>query len=200
MFQCQLSTELRGQTFLPNIPDFYFHHQNAAAFSAGQNANLTMLRESITYIFTIPPRDCSGTFTTLQYCYQTNITQGRAIYSFNFITRNGLRFTINGNILVVPSVSERDCTTLSADLQLCCETRQLQPSEQISIPPSQFLFGLVSRNMQFLSFVDSATFFHVERAEIGVAVIAQISGGLTISGGGIFTDRSIALFRFLMGM
>lgn len=72
----------------------------------------------------------------------------------------------------------------------------------MQIPSSAFTFGLVSRDMRFLSFVDSATDFRVERIEAGIAIIGLISGGgiiFTVGEGSRFTDRSIVLFRFLMG-
>ena len=205
VFLCQRSAALAGDVYTPNIPDLYFNRENTATFSTSQNANLTTLLESRTYFFTIPrlsaQRNCSGTFTTIQYCYQVNLsTIPSPIFSFYFATREGSSFTVDRSFLVTPSMSK--CTSIAADLLICCETRDLSVREQISIRSSEFTFGLVSRDMQFISFADSATEFNVERAEVGVSIIGLISGGgLTISGGpgSISTDQSIVLFRFLMG-
>ena len=170
LFRCQSSSELRGQVFTPSIPDFYFNHENAAAFSNGGNANLTTLLESSTYIFTIHPQDCCGTFTALQYCYKISSTSTqRTFINFNFVTRIRLRLTFVF-------------------------------SEQISIL-SGFTFALISQGVQLLSFADSATAFQAERIETRTAIIQMGGGSVSFSVGeeDIFTNRSIPLFRFLMG-
>ena len=74
LFQCQHSSYSSGQVYTPNIPDFYFDNEKAAAFSTGSSgANLTTAIAGHTYIFTIPPvsaeRNCTGTVIALQYCH-----------------------------------------------------------------------------------------------------------------------------------
>ena len=206
LFLCEHSTTVAGQVFIPNVPDFYFNHQNAAAFITGQNANLTALSEATTtYIVTIPSvssqqRDCSGNFTSVQYCYQLNTSLAqRALFSLNFFTRNGLRLTIESNFDRVPLITESDCTVVSEDLQVCCETTQLPPRDQVAIPTSEISFGLASRHMQFLAFADSATEYNVERIDAGFTIFGRVRGSISVGEDRRFTNRSIALFRFLKG-
>ena len=92
------------QVYTPNIPDIYFSASNIAPFISGGNLTTHQEVRGTTIIFSIPPRsperNCSGTVTTLQYCYEatTNFlrnSQARNIFNFATLNKNGSRFTVN---------------------------------------------------------------------------------------------------------
>ena len=163
LFQCQHSTDQDGQVFIPNIPDYYFDHSNAAR----ENSLLTQTRPS-NYFFTIPPesaeRNCSGTVVAIQYCHRASqhcINSTQDVFSFHSVTRDDLVFTVTSSFTVRTTPLESKCTQVSSNGQntiyLCCDTSTLSAGNQLSILPGSYTFGvtIVERRVAPYAFKDT---------------------------------------------
>lgn len=203
-FLCQYSMEQSGQVYTPNIPDFYFDHENVtAAFTA---SNLTASRHGFTYIFTLPSRptqrNCSGNVSAIQYCFmvnhsvQQNSTQN--VFSLLSLTRSSFHFTVDNAIMVNSTLLESKCTISqpSATGMLCCDTTVL--TEEFKIPSTDnFAFGVVIVNMKVLPLV----FARKYRAEQFIVALGpnfdSYEGSLNMSNRE--NNESLPLLRFLIG-
>ena len=198
--------------FTPNIPDFYFDHENAGNFrTANPEANLTTLSPYITYIFTIPAvsaeRDCSGAVMAMQFCYEyggNDENLGTVISEFEFLslTRNGLDFTVIDSFTVQTTVSERVCTDdLPEDVQrVCCSYGISEGSPELNIPSSEYIFGLALTGDVFrlLAFNPSASEYNFDQFQ--VAGFSPPPGTTTpLSNGTLETAHSLPLLRFFTG-
>ena len=179
LFQCQHSTHQDGQVFIPNIPDLYF---NAADIK-----NLLMkARNGYTYFFTIPPksaeRNCSGTVVAIQYCYRVHsnrINSAQDVFSFHSVISDGFDFTVNSSFTVTATPhQENECTQVSGNHYLCCDTTTLIMSadNQLSISSESYTFGvtIIDNEVTPYAFKDKTAF---------VAEQFQVSLGTTIPAG-----------------
>ena len=150
LFQCQHSAHQDGQVFIPNIPDLYFDHTNAADMTS----LLMRASNGVTYFFTIPPesaeRNCSGTVVAIQYCYQVHknrIDSAQDVYLFHSVTRDGFVFTVTSSFTVrtTPHL-ESECTQVSRNHYLCCDTTTLSADNQLSISLESYTFGVTIIN------------------------------------------------------
>ena len=205
LFQCQHSTHQDGQVFIPNIPDLYFDHTNAASFIS-QNNLFIQAGNSFTYFFTIPPesteRNCSGTVVAMQYCYQirqTLINSMQDVFSFHLVTRDGFEFTVTSSFTVRTTPhQESECTQVSSsDLYLCCDTTTLSDN-QLRISPERYTFGVTIINAAEVTpfaFRDN-TEFVVEQFRTSLGLTLQnspyaLNSSMVIGG--------LLLMRFLIG-
>ena len=109
-----------GQVFTPNIPDYYFDHQNAAAFRTGSGVNMT---DELARRYFITPSYCGGAVEAIQYCYQTESRRTNEITGLTFalLNRNGLTFTVEQYDEVQISPCSEACTSFE-DFLVCCNT------------------------------------------------------------------------------
>ena len=150
MFECQ-PTSSSDQVFTPNIPDLYFDHTNAAAFRTGDGANLTTVTSTESsrtiFIYTTPPESvCSGTVTTIQYCYHTTINNDRNLLRFLTLSRDGFSFTVNvSNIVLRPVPQDNVCSDYpgSNGHRICCDTTNLTAINRQFRIPSNFTFDVI---------------------------------------------------------
>jgi hypothetical protein len=121
LFQCQQTQS--GQVYFPNIPDFYFNHTNAADFTTGRDANLTIPVEErgTIFIFSIPPesaeRNCSGRITAVEYCYLARRPLGDSftIFTILSLSKNGSQFTVDNRFVIQNRPEENVCTEVPTD-------------------------------------------------------------------------------------
>ena len=200
LFQCQHSTHQDGQVFIPNIPDLYFDHTNAAS----QKNLFIQAGNSFTYFFTIPPesaeRNCSGTVVAIQYCYRVHqnlINSAEDVFSFHSVTRDGLVFTVTSSFTVTTTPLESICTQVSGNHYLCCDTTTLSADNQLSISSESYTFGvtIIDNNVTPYAFRDD-TEFVVEQFQvsIGTTIPAGTSYALTES---IRVIGSLLLMRLI---
>lgn len=199
LFQCQLSTEQSGQVFTPNIPDFYFNHNNIANFSG---SNLTTSRMGFTYIFTIPSmsaqRNCSGTVVAIQYCYQHSnavMGSGRNAFHFLILTRNESQFRVKQNFVITTNT----CTS-GRKKGICCDRIALNVSDQFQINSTVLTFGVVVGDVSLLAFANTATEYNIEQFQVSIGTVgALISNTFNLHGANV-TGQSLLLLRFFIGM
>ena len=203
LFQCQHSTLQDGQVFIPNIPDLYFDHTNAAS----QNNLFIQAGNSFTYFFTIPPesaeRNCSGTVVAMQYCYQIRqilLNSIQDVFSFRLVTRDEFEFTVTSSFTVRTTPhQENECTQVSSSNRyLCCDTTTLSDN-QLSISPERYTFGVTIINAAEVTpfaFRDD-TEFVVEQFQAALGLTLQntpYTFGLST-----MVTRGLLLMRFLIG-
>ena len=189
LFQCQHSTHQDGQVFIPNIPDLYFNHTNAAF----KISELMRSRNGSTYFFTIPPEfecNCSGTVVAIQYCYRAgrnriNNEQESDVFSFHSVTRDGFVFTVTSSFTVRATPQETKCTDVEINGRtryLCCDTTTLSAENQFCISPKNYTFGvtIVNRNVLPIAFKNN-TKFVVEQYQgsLGITLPAGTNYNLT---------------------
>lgn len=109
-----------------------------------------------TSVFTIPEqsadRDCNGTITAIQYCYDArNFRVGRTVNVFNLLllTRNTRRllFDVDSSLSLYTTLREDICTATSSSRSACCDTFEIQSiDEQIQLTSSSLLYAITNRN------------------------------------------------------
>ena len=209
MFLCQHSSDQSGLVYIPNIPDFYFSHENAADFSTGPGANLTTPNEQrgTVFIFSIPPksseRNCSGTVVSLQYCYNTTqIGEKKNYFNFLLLDRTGSsEFTVTNRVRGIATPQQSNCTGNMPGI--CCSTTTLDMDMQFQITSSTFWFGvtvLTNGARRPLAFANSNTEYRVEQYQ--ERPITGNSGPLQNAMFSVSSllNRPLLLFRFLIGM
>ena len=192
MFQCQASPEQPGQALIPNIPDFYFDSENAAAFSSDPEGNLTLATQYRTYIYTIPPDSHSRCgehrAVGIQYCYrETNYgvhtASERRVLELLQLSRNGSDFVVERTAQVLSDSDSTFCSPLQYPWpdwfeQVCCGTSMLNSSDSFRISPSGQAFGITTRTFQPLSFTLSATQYNVEHLQVYLSTPFPTPSGL----------------------
>ncbi len=147
VFQCQSSSDQSGLVYIPNIPDFYFNHTNAADLrtSGGSlvDSPTRVKGERATHIFTIPPesasRNCSGSLVSIQYCYRArdqDINVEQTIFDLtSLISLNQCGLFEVKNITTISSTPRNSiCTDVSGKIQqICCD---ITPLSGLHIPSS----------------------------------------------------------------
>ena len=137
------TTASNGRVFMitPNIPNFYFNHENAASY-VGVNLTKQGGKERTTFVYTTPtdPQSCSGTVVGLQYCYQArddDIGRNRSIFEFLRLSRNELQFTINARIIVRATPKGNICSVHPTNngQRICCEETTFAISDQFIFHP-----------------------------------------------------------------
>lgn len=200
LLQCQHN----GQINAPNIPDFYFNHENAAA---GVGDNLTISTQGVTHIFTLPllllRPSCNTTLIALEFCYRAgrqdeNIT--RSAFNFLSLTRNGQIFTVQKRFRARFSPS-RNCTSLasSSDEQICCDRTILNKNQKFQIDLRDYI-GVVIRYFRLLEFSSQAGDYLIQQFQntsFGSRGPA-ISSNFTLDQGSL-ANRSLLLLRLLIG-
>ena len=211
LFQCQPSSDVSGQVYTPNIPDFYFNDENAADFRSGDEENLITLRNRLTYIFTIPAesseRNCTGNVVAIQYCYETrnNRIGSNEINVFNFLhmNRSGLAFTITGSFTERTSPQESFCTDPEGGIQqICCDTATLDMMDQFLLPTTNYTFAVtvINNDARPLAFAASTTEYGYEQLQEDLRSSApQPADIITLGQNDVVTDESLLLLRFILG-
>ncbi len=168
MFQCQPSSQQSGQVYIPNIPDFYFDHEQAAALSNG--VNLTAAIKGRTYIFTISPEsNCTGNVVAIQYCHRANSTlvdnRNRDIFTFLLLSDDGTRFEVEDEFLLQYSIAASVCAdTADPSWKVCCN-RDILGIQEIFLS-SSFTFGVAIRNnVELLTFSNSSTEYRISQLQ-----------------------------------
>ena len=189
----------------PNIPDFYFNHENAADFRTGGGANLTTAVNRRTYIFTIPPesseRNCSGSVVAIQYCYQArerDINDNETIYSFLHLNRSGFDFTVTNSFTVYTIPRENNCTNPPGDIQrVCCDNAILGAPNQFKLSSTNYTFGVsvMNRNVRPLAFANSVAAYRYEQLQTSIRTPLPF----TLRERDLESDRSLLLLRFILG-
>lgn len=162
LFQCQPSSDNSDLFYTPNIPELYFNLEYII------NANLSALDQRTAYIFTIPSSfisNCSGTVTSLQYCYQkkTNNTVG----IFNFLTLTSYesfsQFTVSErtNIRTVQTTST--CTSRNNNIEDCCDTTHLSGNHVLNSSHSSFGVEIEEGFNRPLAFHSNITEYSVDQ-------------------------------------
>ena len=204
LFRCQPSTSQgSGQFFTPNIPDLYFDHENAAAFSTGDEANLTLSMSFITYIYTVPPQhNCDGSVIAIEYCYiakERHLGRERDVFDLFFLSMDEDHFIIDWSvpILSIPTSSKCQRASPSATSLTCCDTTSLSSDKAFQLPLMSFTFGITVALMDVLFFADSATDYNVQHAE-GQFIRPTVNNTFTPSGR--ITSASLPLIRLHTGI
>lgn len=207
LFQCQLSSDQSGQVYTPNIPNFYFSHENAADFRTGRGANLTTARSGFTYIFTIPAesaeRNCTGRVVGIQYCYQAgslDIDNNKNIFNLLHLNRNGFDFTVNSSFTEQTTPRESFCTNPSGMIQrVCCDTATLGMMDQFQLSSTSYTFAvmLINNNVRPLAFAASSTNYRYEQLQASLGISVPMS--FTLAQSSEVNDESLLLLRFILG-
>ena len=208
LFQCQPSSDESGQVYTPNIPDFYFNHENAADFITGRESNLTTSRNGVTYIFTIPAEsaecNCTGNVVAIQYCYETRNGEigSNEINVFNFLhmNRSGLVFTVTGSYTERTSPQDSFCTMMRGPV--CCDTATLDVMDQFQLPTTSYTFAVmvINNKARPLVFAASATEYRYEQLQPDLGSSAPPPGKtFTLGQNDVVTDQSLLLLRFILG-
>ena len=199
LFQCQPSSGGDGLVYTPNIPDFYFSHENAADFRTGDGANLTTAVNGFTYIFIIPPqsaeRNCSGDVVAIQYCYQakaSEIDKNVTIYTFHYSNGSEFNFTGTPNFAVNTIPQENDCTRPPRGRErgierVCCDMAILGPTNQFKLSSNNFTFGISLMNPMVLPLAFAGS-------------VADPMRIFSIRDGEVEADRSLLILRLFIGM
>jgi hypothetical protein len=189
-----------------SLPDLEIldDHQDVAD---NRNFLLSTLRNELN-IFPLPPTlNCSGTVTEVRFCYRSN-QLGSEVLVFTLLTLEqiGQNFSIR-NVINVRSTPTVDICTGSRILvllvQYCCDTLQLDTTNQFNLPTPNFAFGIIARSGTrgfgggLLTFDASFSQYavqveHYRPSSVDVAV------GNTISVGNLTTGRRLRLFKFLL--
>ena len=187
LFQCQHSTHQDGQVFTPNIPDLYF---DPASFTGSMKSSVSESRNGFTYIFTIPPesaeRNCSGTVVAIQYCYRVHqnfIDSTQDVFLFHSVTRDGFVFTVTSSFTVRTTPhQESECTQISGNFYLCCDTTTLSADNQLSISPESYTFcvTIIDNEVIPYAFTDD-TEFVVEQFQAGIGTNIQAGTSYTLT-------------------
>ena len=160
----------------------------------------------LTYFFTIPPesaeRNCSGTVVAIQYCYQVHrnrINSAEDVFSFHSVTRDGFVFTVTSSFTMrtTPHL-ENECTQVSGNFYLCCDTTTLSADNQLSISPESYTFGvtIINRDVTPYAFEDD-TQFVVEQFQVALGI--TIPAGTSYSFPSSRVSDGLLLLRFLIG-
>lgn len=205
-FLCQPSTD--SQVYTPNIPDFYFDIDNVAGFrTAASGANLTTRNEQrvTTIIFSIPPRsperNCSGTVTALQYCYESTaefLDRGQRninIFWLLTLSRNGSRFTVSRRYMARTTPRDSVCVNSSETRRVCCA----ETARNFQITASTHWFGVtvLGQNRRPLAFADSVTDYEVEQFQVRISnTVPAVDDTLIVDN---LLNRPLLLLRFLLG-
>ena len=205
-FLCQISSEISGAVYTPNIPNFYFDDTIAAALS---NINLTTTSSSrgTTFIFTIPAvsaeHNCSGPVVALQFCYrarQSHVGQERNVFDLITLYRDGPTLTVADRFSVLATPQEDTCTILpGSSLIICCATQNMLNHHQFLVSYNT-TFGVVNtadRNIRILTFINSVTEFDVEQLQVRKHHIGLEPGDTVSPGNGIdYQNHPLLLLRF----
>ena len=195
---CQSSSQDPEEVYTPNIPDFYFTSANAAAFSS---INLTETVTGTTYVFTIPAvgpeRNCSGTVTSLQFCYHVDSANGgaRTIFDFLVLGRNSNTFTVIDKFPV--RTNPRGCVS-----NYCCTSDDLSGSNEFESPMTEFSIGLVVSNdaARPVAFRSSATEYNIPQYQSALGLSGPQDGGtFTLGAQDLVDGNSLFLLRFFLG-
>ena len=162
-FQCQPSSDQRGQVYTPNIPDFYFDRANVRASN-----DVTTIVASAVYIFPVSEdRDCSGTVVAIELCYKgRNGDRNRQQNIFTLYAMNqvGLHVTPYRTVPVVVTPTDGNCASSSGDIH-CCDIMHLSNSQQFELPPTTSLFAYgvqyQAAHIKPLAFVSSSIEYSV---------------------------------------
>lgn len=123
-----------GQIFTPNIPDYYFNHQNAAAFRNGFGANMTNVLATRVHLFT-GQSSCSGTVVAIQYCYQRASSPTSVILmDFAVLTRDGLSFRVEWHHEIRFALGSEECANFEGDSLICCRTTVFERNSRSQLP------------------------------------------------------------------
>jgi hypothetical protein len=161
LFQCQPS-DRSGLVYTPNIPDFYFNPENAAAFMTGEGANLTTVERLVTYVFTIPSGHCSGPVVDIEYCHISNVASGnRRIFNFFTLSVEDDVFSIDNRTLVGYRILDTSCVAIasSPSQSVCCNKQRF--SSDIFQRPQAITFGLLQLGFELLTFSDSTFKYNI---------------------------------------
>ncbi len=217
VFQCQSSSDQSGLVYIPNIPDFYFNHTNAADLrtSGGSliDSPIMVKRGRATHIFTIPPesasRNCSGSLVSIQYCYRArdrDINVEQTIFDLSSLislNQHGL-FEVNNITTISSTPRNSTCTDPPGDIQqICCDTTSLSG---LQIPTSEYIFGVTITdpvNVRPLAFRNNITEYRVRRTSAALGSTGPPQGSmftLNESNSMDYANRALLLLRFIIGM
>ena len=166
-----------------------------------------------TIIFTLPSkspeRNCSGTVTALQYCYQArarDIDIPQNIFDFVSLSKveGSSQFTVIRIFPVTTSPQENECTDPSGSVQrICCTTTALNSTIQFQVTSLISWFGIILRRgsgRRPLTFTNSNTVYRVDQYEVRPNGDSGPSLNAMLTVNNPRSDRSLLLLRLLIGM
>jgi hypothetical protein len=184
------------------LPDLGFgsseDDENVARLGTG---NLTLA--GFLQVFSIPPTlNCSGTVSSVQYCYVGNPTNtifgtDLMVSTLLILRQNGLTFTISDAIDISSTPSAQKCT--GQTVRFCCDSQPLDVANSFSLPASDFAFGVAPAFAELSYRVETFPLFRVESFLTSLADIggsASVGNSFTLSNSDRNTSMALRLFQF----
>lgn len=144
--------------------------------------------------------NCSGTVTTLEYCYaKSSISYGTNYQIFTLLTleQNGLTFMISDMIDIYSTPTAQGCSS-SSGYESCCDSFMLREMNQFNLPASNFAYGLVpSLSIRLLRNSDS-DFRSAEHYSSDVSTL-QVGRSFTVTSRDRRTDLALRSLQFAIG-
>ena len=166
-------------------------------------------------IYPVPPASlqgdqCSGTVTTVEFCYaENNLTLFFSEnYAFTLLilrqSSNALNFTVLDVIPIrnVPSPSECSNLTLShITVEYCCSNHSLHPSNWFHLPASSdFAFAITNQGWASRTILEyNSPLVQHMRHNIQNGGIPAVGSRLTFRQEDVKADRGLKVFKFLIG-
>ena len=122
---------------------------NDEAVAEIRNSPFDSLTSLNILIFPLPPDvNCSGTVSSLRFCYRTrdadSFDQEHLVFTLWIMKRSGLNLNITNSIAVHSTPREDICTEELLKRQYCCDTILLNTTDKFSLPSENFSFGITS--------------------------------------------------------
>lgn len=209
VFQCQIPSNESNQVTFPTVPGFDFDLKSAAALNVNSSIELSLLRRSRTYVFTIPPEsvqhNCSGDIVAIQYCYQLRVLNAnRQTFELLLLTQLDTElFRVERTFRFSSTSTSFICVNTSTDIhEICCDTAPIEDTTPLQIFSSSSMFGITIRQHRVLGFTSSAMGY-IAPAQFQITLTdypIPTDLNFTLEKSDQILGRPFPLMRFILGM